>query len=471
MWYDVLKRWDSMNSEAYKKYFNDALQQLEKRMNHDDFEDLFRGTGDIHKYENDYIYVVVPDALTKFKIEKFHSKDLNDYLEFSCPIKARFKFITKDDAQKENELTSMPITTPETPSSDKSKRKLRAEFTFDNFVVGESNRFAFLSAMKVAENPHSVLNPLYVFGDVGLGKTHLMMAIGHFVLDNNIHANVVYTSAQQFTEDYFLSTATKKGREKIEEFYNHYRSADLLLVDDIQFLEGKTGTQEEFFKVFDYLHENNKQIVITSDRVANDLKLMSRLKSRFNWGMIVDIKSPDQDLRVNILKRKLVFMLNNPKDVPEEVLDVIASYFTNNIRDLEGALRRYVTYCVSLDLPFTLETIEIALGSILPNKIVDAPSKTKDTDCIKALVCDYFRLSLTEITSNSRKSNIVYARNIAIYIIREQYRTPLKKIGELFGKRDHATIAHGFEKIKEALKTNPHVKVDIDYIRSKMPKE
>ncbi len=460
-----------MNLETWKKYFDDALQQLEKRMNHDDFEDLFRGTGEIHKYENDYIYVIVPDALTKFKIEKFHSKDLNEYLQATSPIKARLKFITKDDAQKEQESTKTPITTPEEASVDKSKRKLRAEFTFDNFVIGESNRFAFLSAMKVAENPHSVLNPLYIFGDVGLGKTHLMMAIGHFVLDNNIHANVVYTSAQQFTEDYFLSTSTKKGREHIEDFYNRYRSADLLLVDDIQFLEGKTGTQEEFFKVFDYLHENNKQIVITSDRVANDLKLMSRLKSRFNWGMVVDIKSPDQDLRINILKRKLVFMINNPKEVPLEVLDVIATHFTNNIRDLEGALRRYVTYCVSLDLPFTLENVDVALGSILPSKIADTASKTKNIDCIQALVCEYFRISLPELISNSRKTSIVYARNIAIYIIREKYRTPLKKIGEVFGHRDHATIAHGYEKIKESIKINPHIKVDVDYILAKIPKE
>ena len=457
-----------MTLEECKNYFQGALAQLSHRMNHEDFEELFRGCGEIHKYENDYIYVVVPDALTKFKIEKFHSKELNEYLDQLSPTKVHLKFITKDDAQRDAETKEIPIVTPEVVHIDKSKRKLRAEFTFDNFVVGESNRFAFLSAMKVAENPHSVLNPLYIFGDVGLGKTHLMMAIGHFVLDNDIHANVVYTSAQQFAEDYFLSTSTKKGRDQIEEFYNRYRNADLLLVDDIQFLEGKTATQEEFFKVFDYLHENNKQIVITSDRVANDLKMMSRLKSRFNWGMSADIKSPDQDLRLNILKRKLVFMINNPKEIPNEVLSIIASNFTNNIRDLEGALRRYVTYCVSLDLPFTVETVQIALESIMPQQPSEVPSKTKEIDAIKELVCDYFRLTCSELISNSRKTQIVYARNIAIYLIREQYKTPLKKIGDVFGKRDHATIAHGYDKIKDAIKSDPHVKVDVDYIASKI---
>ena len=275
-----------MNLEECKSYLEQTLSQVEKGMNQDDFDDLFKDVKEIHKFENDHIFVVVPDALTKFKIEKFHSKKMNDILSSVAREVCRYKFITKDEAIKDKESKENLIITPEDINASKSKRRLRAEFTFDNYVIGESNRFAYISAMKVAETPHSILNPLYIFGDVGLGKTHLMMAIGHFILDNNINANVVYTSAQQFAEDYFLSTATKKGREKIEQFYNHYRSADVLLVDDIQFLEGKVGTQEEFFKVFDYLHENNKQIVITSDRVANDLKLMARLKSRFNWGMI-----------------------------------------------------------------------------------------------------------------------------------------------------------------------------------------
>ena len=385
-----------MKIEECKSLLDQTLQYLKNEMNNDDFSSLFKNLNDIHKFENDSIYVIIPDALTKFKIEKFYSKKMNDFLETIAPTKCRFKFITVDEANKEKEAPESYISTPEVININKSKRKLRAEFTFDNFVIGESNRFAFLSAMKVAESPHSILNPLYIFGDVGLGKTHLMMAIGHFVLDNDINANVVYTSAQQFTEDYFLATSTKKGKEHIEDFYNHYRSADLLLVDDIQFLEGKMGTQEEFFKVFDYLHENNKQIVIPSDRVANELKLMARLKSRFNWGMIADMKVPDKELRVNILKRKVSFLLNNPKDIPVEVLDIIADLFPNNIRDLEGAIRRYVTYCVSLDYPFTVENIQVALGSIIP-KSKEYISKTKDIDEIKHIVSSYFRIPIEDL--------------------------------------------------------------------------
>lgn len=457
----------SMNIEQCRSLLEQTLAQIEKGMNHDDFVDLFKEVNEIHKFENDHIFVVVPDALTKFKIEKFHSKKMNDILSGIAPVVCRYKFITRDDAIKEKENKENLIITPEDINASKSKRKLRAEFTFDNYVIGESNRFAYISAMKVAENPHSILNPLYLFGDVGLGKTHLMMAIGHFILDNDINANVVYTSAQQFAEDYFLATSTKKGKERIEEFYNHYRSADVLLVDDIQFLEGKLGTQEEFFKVFDYLHENNKQIVITSDRIANDLKLMARLKSRFNWGMVADIKVPDFDLRVNILKRKLAFLINNPKDVPLEVLERIAELFPNNIRDLEGAIRRYITYCVSLDIPFTLENVNVALGGIITSG-VEIVNKTKEIDKVKEIVCSYFRLANDDLISSSRKTQIVYARNVAIYIIRENYKTPLKKIGEMFGKRDHATIAHGYDKIKQALITDQHVKNDIDYIEKKL---
>ena len=458
-----------MKIEECKKLLDQTIEILETKLNHDDYSNLFSNINQVHKFENDHIFVIVPDALTKYKIEKFHLNKMNEILSTLTESNYRYKFIVEEDAKKELESKENLISSVDTISINKSKRKLRSEFTFDNYVIGESNRFAFISAMKVAESPHSIFNPLYIFGDVGLGKTHLMMAIGHFILDNNVSANVVYSSAQQFTEDYFLSTSTKRGKDNIEEFYNRYRSADVLLVDDIQFLDGKLGTQEEFFKVFDYLHENNKQIVITSDRVANDLKLMARLKSRFNWGMIADIKHPDKDTRVNILKRKLTFLINNPKDVPIEVLELIADMFPNNIRDLEGAIRRYITYCVSLDIPFTLQNVYVALSGILPNTVnMPIVNKTKDIDKIKEVVCSYFRVSIEDIVSPSRKNQIVYARNIAIYIIRKKYNTPLKKIGEYFGKRDHATIAHAYDKIKQSVLNDQHIKNDIDFILKKL---
>lgn len=460
--------------EQYLKLWEQVLNVVRQNLDDERFNELFRDYS-VYKFQNNYIYVVVPDVLTKFRIEKFLIKRINqEILPNFTNEKIMFKIITKEEAEedkKQSEYNKLVNPTKDY-TNNLSRRNLRPEYTFSNFVVGESNRFAFLSAMKVAEAPGDVYNPLYIFGDVGLGKTHLMMAIGHYILDNNINANVIYTTAQQFTEDYFLATSTKKGRENIEEFYNYYRSADVLLVDDIQFLDGKKSTQEEFFKVFEYLHENNKQVVITSDRSANQLQnMMARLKSRFNWGLNVDIKTPDNDLRINILKTKLKFLLNNPAEVPIEVLEYISNTFPNNVRDLEGALRRYVTYCVSLNIPFTLENVYVALDSLIPNKENDTQiENNSQIEYIKQVVCDYFKISTNDLTSTSRKQQVTYARQIAIYLIRDKFNIPLKRIGEFFGNRDHATISHSIDKIKHGIQTNPLIKTDIEILEKKIQK-
>lgn len=460
--------------EQYLKLWEQVLNVVRQNLDDERFNELFRDYS-VYKFQNNYIFVVVPDVLTKFRIEKFLIKRINqEILPNFTNDKIMFKIITKEEAEedkKQSEYNKLVNPTKDY-TNNLSRRNLRPEYTFSNFVVGESNRFAFLSAMKVAEAPGDVYNPLYIFGDVGLGKTHLMMAIGHYILDNNINANVIYTTAQQFTEDYFLATSTKKGRENIEEFYNYYRSADVLLVDDIQFLDGKKSTQEEFFKVFEYLHENNKQIVITSDRSANQLQnMMARLKSRFNWGLNVDIKTPDNDLRINILKTKLKFLLNNPAEVPIEVLEYISNTFPNNVRDLEGALRRYVTYCVSLNIPFTLENVYVALDSLIPNKENDTQiENNSQIEYIKQVVCDYFKISTNDLTSTSRKQQVTYARQIAIYLIRDKFNIPLKRIGEFFGNRDHATISHSIDKIKHGIQTNPLIKTDIEILKKKIQK-
>lgn len=459
-----------MLKEECKKYFDEVVSKLEAETPESDlqtFKERFEFVSKIHKFENGYIYVVVKDALNKILIEKFSSRRMNELLESICNEKIGFKFITEEDAKKENEANPNLFATPDKINLERSNRKLRAEFTFDNFVIGESNRFAFITAMKVAESPYSVLNPLYMFGDVGLGKTHLMMAIGHYILDKNINANVVYTSAQQFTEDFFIYT--KKDSKNIEFFYNKYRNADILLVDDIQFLENKTATQEEFFKVFDYLHENNKQIVITSDRMASDLKLMSRLKSRFSWGMPVDIKAPDRELRVNILKRKLDFLLSTPSDVPVACLEAIADMFTDNIRELEGALRRFVTYCVSMNMEFSVDNVYSILESIAPRKNKDfQDSDDKKIIKVKNIVAPYFQISENDLISNSRKPMLVYARNICYYIIRKRFNISLKKIGEHFGNKDYTTVIHGYEKINDTIEIDSKIKNDVSYIESKL---
>lgn len=457
-----------MTIEEGKKLFLEVLNQYKEETPLDNInalEERLNENCEILKVENSYIFVVVKDSLTKILIEKFYSHRLNDILTSIADIKMGFKFVTEDDANKEKTTIVEKFASPDF-NVERSSRKLRGEYTFENFVVGESNRLAFTMAMKVAENPYSVLNPLYLFGDVGLGKTHLMMAIGHYILDRNINANVVYTSAQQFSEDYFYYT--NKDKKNIDVFYNKYRSADVLLVDDIQFLQDKTLTQNEFFKVFEYLHENNKQIVITSDRKASELKLMNRLISRFNWGVPADIKTPDNDLRLSILKKKLETLISNPSDVPVSCLQIIANNFTSNVRDLEGALRRFVTYCVSVNLPFTEENVYSVLDGILPNENASKENiENKKISKLIDTVCSYFYIVESDLLSNSRKPNLVYARNICYYIMRNDFALPLKRIGEYFGGKDHTTITYGCDKIK-ALLSDVATKTDVDYIKKSL---
>ena len=287
-------------------------QKLQEAYAKQVFEDTFQQINKIYRVHNNYIYLIVNNQLTKYKIEKFYLEQMNNFLCEHTEEKMGFKLILEDEIKIEEEKkSSIGLNVADKPSPVRS-RKLKPEYTFSNFVTGEANREAFTFALQVAGSLHVTSNPLYLFGDVGLGKTHLMMSIGHYVLDNNINANVVYTTAQQFVEDFYnAKSKNQRSTEAATQFNDYYRNADLLLVDDIQFLSGKTASQEEFFKLFEDLFENNKQIVITSDRPASELDLMSRLKSRFSWGLPVDIKKPNLDLRKAILKKKLQFLLIN----------------------------------------------------------------------------------------------------------------------------------------------------------------
>ena len=351
-----------------------------------------------------------------------------------------------------------------------SSRSLRPEYTFENFVAGPSNRFAFITALNVAESPHvSTMNPLYIFGDVGLGKTHLMMAIGWYILSNNIKANVVYTTAQQFADEYFQATR-KNSDYTIEQFYNYYHQADVLLVDDIQFLANKNTTQEEFFKLFEYLHEHNKQIIITSDRRADELEnIMKRLTSRFSWGITVDIKKPDLELRKQILRKKLSFILTDPAVVSDKALEYIAVNFDNNVRELEGAIRRFINYCVAFGIDYTEENAITALNDVIPaNKVNITPDKIDSINAVKKAVAAYYGIHPDDLASTTRKREVVIPRQVAIYIVRDKYDIPLKKIGEHFGNRDHATILHSISKMEEFMKDDPDVKQDVENIVKKL---
>jgi len=454
--------------EQYLSLWNKALLFLKDEIDPAFYNEVFidGNINKIAKVENNLVYMLVPNALSKFRIEKSCANTINSFVKEISDPPVRFKFLT------EEELNSMPTKANidvETTRPQNNMRVLSPLYTFNSFEVGESNRFAFLAAMKVAENSEKVYNPLYIFGGVGLGKTHLMSAIGNYILDYNFNANVVYTSAQKFAEDYFLATNNKHGKEKIADFYKKYNSADILLVDDIQFLENKQATQEEFFKIFDNLVTNNKQIVVTSDKPANELNnVMSRLKSRFNWGLTVNIKQPDLNLRVNVLKNKLITMIPNPNSVPNEVLTLLANYFQDNIRDLEGALRTYINYCSFMGVPYNESSFYTALDSVLPKEVLAEDSGLNNISKIKEIVSKYFNVTINEIDSKSRKAQIVYARQIIMYILKNNYNLSLKVIGSNIGDRDHTTVLHGIDKITIDLQKDPMIKSDIDIILSKI---
>lgn len=460
--------------EKYKTYLEQTILLAKEQIKSSDFDEFFESTPEIFKVENNHITIVVADRLMKYRLQRYYIKVMNEILEELSGEKLDFNIITLEDAENERKEENIKLTVADEPPKQ-THTYFRHEYTFENFMVGESNRFAFLSALKVAENPHGYSNPLYIFGDVGLGKTHLMTAIGQYVLDKNINTNIVYVNTTLFIEEYFLATSSKSSQSNITSFYNKYRNADILLVDDIQFLNNKKATQEEFFKIFEYLHSNNKQIIVTSDRPASELEnIMPRLKSRFDWGLSVDIKAPDKNLRLSILKSKLSFLIKNINDVPNDVLELIADNFQNNIRELEGSLRRVINYCVALNMPFTLENAQIALEGILPKNRKVKSNESEEVTIItnvKEAVCSYFTpLSAADLESNSRKQSITYPRQLAMYILKNTYKVQLNVIGGAFGGRDHATVGHAIDKITNLSKSDNLVKRDLENLQEKLKK-
>ncbi len=453
----------------YQTIWNDVLFQLKKELTDRVYSEVFSESTKIQKVEKDYIYIIVPNPLTKFRIEKFYLDKINSIVAEKYAIKIGFKFVLEKDVQ---ESVEQPVNEPtKIIVTNKPGRNLSSLYRFESFVVGESNRYAYLTATKVADNCGTFCNPLYIFGDVGLGKTHLMNAIGNFVLDNDITQNVVYVSCQKFSEDYFLSTSTKNP-DKIEQFYNKYNSADVLLIDDVQFLEGKTGTQEEFFKIFEHLVSLNKQIVLTSDRPASSLKnVMTRLKSRFTMGICVDIKQPDQSLLVNVLKNKLKFLIEKPELVPEDVLTTLASYYPTNIRDLEGALRTYVNYCSCMNKDFTNDSLNEALDRLVPKSLDSIGTSKLVFDNISSEISNYYHVSMEDLISSSRKQQQVYARQMLMYIAKNNFNLTIKFIGDNLGGRDHSTVLHGIDKIADDIKNNSMVKQDYDFLIKKISKQ
>ncbi|MFH0886845.1 MAG: chromosomal replication initiator protein DnaA [bacterium] len=335
---------------------------------------------------------------------------------------------------------------------------LNPRYTFTNFVVGHGNRFAHAASLAVAETPAKAYNPLFIYGGVGLGKTHLMQAIGHHVVSNNNRAKVIYVTSETFTNEFINAIRD----DKITQFRNRFRSIDVLLIDDVQFLAGKERTHEEFFHTFNTLHETSKQIVLSSDRPPKELHdFEDRLRSRLEWGLTADIQSPDFETRVAILKKKAEAA---DITIPEEVFHRIASKISTNIRELEGALIRVVAYASLTGGELKIELIDDVLKDIYST----AKEKPLSIDLIKRATAEYYSLKIDDMSAKIRTKEIANARQVAMYLSRELTDYSLPKIGEEFGGRDHTTVMHAYDKIAGAIGSDPSVSEAVKSIKKSL---
>lgn len=335
---------------------------------------------------------------------------------------------------------------------------INSKYTFETFVVGKSNNFAHAAALAVAEAPGSAYNPLFLYGGVGLGKTHLMHSIAHYILSQKPFAKIVYVSAEKFVNELVNSIRNEKNIE----FRNKYRNIDVLLIDDIQFIAEKVGTQEEFFHTFNTLHESGKQIIISSDRPPKEIKpLEDRLRSRFEWGLIADIQPPDYETRLAILWKKAE---TENMDVPDDVMEFIAKSIDSNIRELEGALTRVSAYAKLTNQKVSLEFATNTLKDFLSKD----GKKVINVELIQQIVASYYNIKTEEIKSKKRTQEITYPRQVAMYLCRNLTDLSLPKIGEAFGGRDHTTILHGYEKIAKDLKKDDTLNKTIHDLESRI---
>ncbi|MFD2609439.1 chromosomal replication initiator protein DnaA [Deinococcus taklimakanensis] len=345
---------------------------------------------------------------------------------------------------------------PAAPASPDNRKNLNPKYTFENFVVGPNNNLAHAAALAVAESPGKAYNPLFIYGDVGLGKTHLMHAVGHYIAERFPEKRIEYVSTETFTNELINSIRDDKSAQ----FRNRYRSVDLLLVDDIQFLAGKERTQEEFFHTFNALYENHKQIILSSDRPPKDIQtLEGRLRSRFEWGLITDIQSPEFETRVAILKMNAE---HNRIDIPQDVLELIARQVTTNIRELEGALMRVVAFSSLNNVPFSRAVAAKALSNVFAPQEV----KVEMMDVLKQ-VAAHFNMPPDVIRGSGRVREVVVPRQVAQYLIRDLTDHSLPEIGQFFG-RDHSTVMHAISKVTEQLGKDSELTAAVELLRRKM---
>ena len=435
--------------DVYQDLWNKTRDKLAASLAEETFDETFSNVKKVLKNENGIIYVLTPSLYIKTRINNLYARKIGEIVSKLTDLRVKFKFVCEGEIKVEK------------PKQIKlNKNNLKNNFTFDSLVVGESNRLSYSTGLKVAEQPGVFVNPLYIFGGVGLGKTHLMHAIGNQIIENDLNNNVLYIQASDFITDYIKAVQA----QNMTSFEEKYENLDVLLVDDIQMLAQGNKSQQEFFKLFNDLIGRQKQIVITSDCPAKKLTgIMDRLTSRFQMGVSVDIQQPDLPQRVNILKRKLAE--NSNKQLDEKILTFIAENFVDNVRELEGGLNRVLLYCEVYNKEPSLELAKEALEVLI--KAQKAQEKG-NYEAALSVISNTYSISTADLLGKSRNAKYVLPRHIAMYILKTHFGFTYSKIGAILNGRDHTTIMNGCTKIEEELKTNQELKMAINIILKKL---
>ncbi len=404
---------------------------------------------EIGKIEDNKVILISDDSFKRDSVESRFKDLLENAFSIVLQKQCNISIILKDssDTQEKNINTTFS-------NINYSKTYLNPNYSFDTFVVGDNNRFAHAASLAVAESPATAYNPLFIYGGVGLGKTHLLHAIGNEVLRNNKDFKILYVTSEKFTNDFINSLKDNN----MDNFRNRYRNIDVLLIDDIQFIAGKDRLQEEFFHTFNTLRESGKQIVLSSDKPPRDIPLLEdRLKSRFEWGILADVSMADYEVRLAILRKK-----SDEKHaiIDDDILKNIAAKIDSNIRELEGVFNKIVAQASLTHTPVTFEMAEKAI-----NDIIRQNSSVISIEYIQEVICNYFDITMKDLTSSQRSSNITFPRQIGMYLCRILTNESFPKVGAAFGKRDHTTVMHAFKKIEQGIKEDQNTKLVVESVK------
>ncbi|MBU4421880.1 chromosomal replication initiator protein DnaA [Candidatus Parcubacteria bacterium] len=440
-----------------------ALGELELTLSKANFTTWFKNTS-ISSFEKNNIIIAVPNAFTKSWLEQKYNEEIKKTLQkltgqpllgLIYKVEPRYSLNTNIVIIKDSQINPSDTVVPEQKRDRLNKFGLNPKYIFDTFIVGKSNELAHAACQAVAARPGKAYNPLFLYGGVGLGKTHLLHAVGHELLKKNPETKILYLTCERFVTEYTNAIRLKK----MKEFKDKYRGVDLLLVDDIQILTGKEGTQEEFFHTYNELHQSDRQIIVTCDKAPKEIPgLEERLRSRLEWGMVADISFPDLETRVAILQSKCQEKKYN---MDRRILQYIAANIQSNIRELEGVLTKIIAYHQLRNAAPSFETIKNIVSGFAPNKT----KKNITTKHLINTICDFYNLDTDELFGKTREQRVAWPRQVLMYLMREELNFSFPTIGKEVGGKDHTTVMHACSKIKKAMEGNVQLKQDLETLK------